>query len=235
MSVKNALETGITFTSNIVDIPNVNTFANIIDTEKTVITKGVFPNNATYQIEPIQIKLVLKPGRFVKIDGSLASELPVINISNLPNAESKIYRFASDGASIISEFITIIENTISSGADFEVKKNIYNSYTTFENLPVDALTKLDTFRVIDSVMGHHLFLNAILESKIIFSKGTFPSAAGQDIPPIIVELKLNKDARMEKDGKYYKFFKKFLVYIIYYIISATTPVRVTFFFLTLLN
>ena len=202
VSVKNALETGITFTSNIIDIPNVNTFANIIDTEKTVITKGVFPNNGTYQIQPIEIKLVLKPGRFVKIDGS--SELPPINISNLPNAEAYVYGYEANQAPIISEFITLIENSISSVAGFENKKNIYNDYKTFENLPLDAKTKLDEFRIKDVNNGHILFLNAVLESKIIFSKGTFPSVEGEPIPPIIVELKLNKASRLQKDGKYYK-------------------------------
>ena len=202
VSVKNALETGITFTSNIIDIPNVNTFANIIDTEKTVITKGVFPVGPTGQIEPIQIKLVLKPGRFVKIDGS--SELPPINISNLPNAEAYVYGYEANQAPIISEFITLIENSISSVAGFENKKNIYNDYKTFENLPLDAKTKLDEFRIKDVNNGHILFLNAVLESKIIFSKGTFPSVEGEPIPPIIVELKLNKASRLQKDGKYYK-------------------------------
>ena len=202
VSVKNALETGITFTSNIIDIPNVNTFANIIDTEKTVITKGVFPVGPTCEIEPIQIKLVLKPGRFVKIDGS--SELPPINISNLPNAEAYVYGYEANQAPIISEFITLIENSISSVAGFENKKNIYNDYKTFENLPLDAKTKLDEFRIKDVNNGHILFLNAVLESKIIFSKGTFPSVEGEPIPPIIVELKLNKASRLQKDGKYYK-------------------------------
>ena len=57
-----------------------------------LISQGVFHVGPAGEIDPIHIKLVLKPGRFVKIDGSsLASELPPINISNLPNAESKIY------------------------------------------------------------------------------------------------------------------------------------------------
>ena len=52
--------------------------------------ESVFPTIFvnTGDIEPIQIKLGLKPGRFVKIGGSLVSELPVINISNLPNAKA---------------------------------------------------------------------------------------------------------------------------------------------------
>ena len=206
VSVKNALETGITFTSNIIDIPNVNTFANIIDTEKTVITKGVFPVGPTGEIEPIQIKLVLKPGRFVKIDGSsLASELPPINISNLPNAESKIYWFDEKEYPKISEFITIIENSISPTATYDQKKIIYDGYKTFENLPPTALIKLLTFHVIDSEVGQPIRLEKILESKIIFSKGTFPSVPGQPIPPIMLELKLKKYARMEgKNGIYYK-------------------------------
>ena len=202
VSVRNVLETGITFTSNIIDIPNVNTFANIIDTEKTVITKGVFPNSGPSQIQPIEIKLVLKPGRFVKIDGS--SELPPIIISNLPNAEALHYRFIESESSKISNFIKKIEDTISSVNGFENKKNIYNSYITFENLPVDAVNVLDTYRVQNSGYDNSIALKDIIDTRIIFSKGTFPSGPGQPIPPIIVELKLNKAARLQKDGKYYK-------------------------------
>ena len=199
--VKNALEAGISFNSNI-DIPNVNTFANIIDTEKTVITKGVFPGVNTGEIEPIQIKLVLKPGRFVKIDGSLVSELPVINISNLPNAEATAYITEEKEFPKIREFIRIIEDSMKSKT-FEEKKNIYNSYTTFENLPQDAITKIDSILVQNFDSNEELLLKTILESKII-SKGTFPSAEGQPIPSIIVELKLDKASKMSQDGKYYK-------------------------------
>ena len=39
---------------------------------------------------------------------------------------------------------------------------------------------------------------------IIIYKGTFPSAEGQPIPSIIVELKLDKASKMSQDGKYYK-------------------------------
>ena len=202
VSVKNALETGITFTSNIIDIPNVNTFANIIDTEKTVITKGVFPGVNTGEIEPIQIKLVLKPGRFVKIDGSLVSEFPPINISNLPNAEATAYITDEKEFPKIREFIRIIEDSMKSKT-FEEKKNIYNSYTTFENLPQDAITKIDSILVQNFDSNEELLLKTILESKII-SKGTFPSAEGQPIPSIIVELKLDKASKMSQDGKYYK-------------------------------
>ena len=199
--VKNALEAGISFNSNI-DIPNVNTFANIIDTEKTVITKGVFPGVNTGEIEPIQIKLVLKPGRFVKIDGSLVSELPVINISNLPNAEATAYITEEKEFPKIREFIRIIEDSMKSKT-FEEKKNIYNSYTTFENLPPGAITEIDSILVQNIDSKKELLLKTILESKII-SKGTFPSAEGQPIPSIIVELKLDKASKMSQDGKYYK-------------------------------
>ena len=199
--VKNALEAGISFNSNI-DIPNVNTFANIIDTEKTVITKGVFPGVNTGEIEPIQIKLVLKPGRFVKIGGSLVSELPVINISNLPNAKATAYITEEKEFPKIREFIRIIEDSMKSKT-FEEKKNIYNSYTTFENLPQDAITKIDSILVQNFDSNEELLLKTILESKII-SKGTFPSAEGQPIPSIIVELKLDKASKMSQDGKYYK-------------------------------
>ena len=199
--VKNALEAGISFNSNI-DITNVNTFANIIDTEKTVITKGVFPGVNTGEIEPIQIKLVLKPGRFVKIDGSLVSEFPPINISNLPNAEATAYITEEKEFPKIREFIRIIEDSMKSKT-FEEKKNIYNSYTTFENLPQDAITKIDSILVQNFDSNEELLLKTILESKII-SKGTFPSAEGQPIPSIIVELKLDKASKMSQDGKYYK-------------------------------
>ena len=122
MSVRNVLETGITFTSNIIDIPNVNTFANIIDTHKTLITKGVFPVEIRQDIEPIQIKLELKPGRVGKIDGS--SELPPIIISNLPNAEALAYHFIESESSKISNFIKKIKVTISPTATYAPKKNV---------------------------------------------------------------------------------------------------------------
>ena len=199
--VKNALEAGISFNSNI-DITNVNTFANIIDTEKTVITKGVFPGVNTGEIEPIQIKLVLKPGRFVKIGGSLVSELPVINISNLPNAKATAYITEEKEFPKIREFIRIIEDSMKSKT-FEEKKNIYNRYTTFENLPPDAITEIDSILVRNIASKKELLLKTILESKII-SKGTFPSAEGQPIPSIILELKLDKASKMSQDGKYYK-------------------------------
>ena len=199
--VKNALEAGISFNSNI-DIPNVNTFANIIDTEKTVITKGVFPGVNTGEIEPIQIKLVLKPGRFVKIGGSLVSELPVINISNLPNAKATAYITEEKEFPKIREFIRIIEDSMKSKT-FEEKKNIYNRYTTFENLPPGAITEIDSILVRNIDSKKELLLKTILESKII-SKGTFPSAVNQPIPSIILELKLDKASKMSQDGKYYK-------------------------------
>ena len=200
--VKNALEAGISFNSNI-DIPNVNTFANIIDTEKTVITKGVFPGVNTGEIEPIQIKLVLKPGRFVKIGGSLVSELPVINISNLPNAKATAYITDVKEFPKISKFIEIIRNNISSGTNFQDKKNLYDGYTTFENLPPEAITEIDSILVRNIYSNKELLLKTILESKII-SKGTFPSAVNQPIPSIILELKLDKASKMSQDGKYYK-------------------------------
>ena len=199
--VKNALEAGISFNSNI-DITNVNTFANIIDTEKTVITKGVFPGVNTGEIEPIQIKLVLKPGRFVKIGGSLVSELPVINISNLPNAKATAYITEEKEFPKIREFIRIIEDSMKSKT-FEEKKNIYNRYTTFENLPPGAITEIDSILVRNIDSKNELLLKTILESKII-SKGTFPSAVNQPIPSIILELKLDKASKMSQDGKYYK-------------------------------
>ena len=201
-TVRNALAAGISFNSDIIGIPNVNTFANIIDTEKTVITKGVFPGVNTGEIEPIQIKLVLKPGRFVKIGGSLVSELPVINISNLPNAKATAYITEEKEFPKIREFIRIIEDSMKSKT-FEEKKNIYNRYTTFENLPPGAITEIDSILVRNIDSKNELLLKTILESKII-SKGTFPSAVNQPIPSIILELKLDKASKMSQDGKYYK-------------------------------
>ena len=201
-TVRNALAAGISFNSDIIGIPNVNTFANIIDTEKTVITKGVFPGVNTGEIEPIQIKLVLKPGRFVKIGGSLVSELPVINISNLPNAKATAYITEEKEFPKIREFIRIIEDSMKSKT-FEEKKNIYNRYTTFENLPPGAITEIDSILVRNIDSKKELLLKTILESKII-SKGTFPSAVNQPIPSIILELKLDKASKMSQDGKYYK-------------------------------
>ena len=87
---------------------------------------------------------------------------------------------------------------------FGDKKNIYSDYKTFENLTDDGKTKVDEFRMKDVNNGHIHFHKAELGSKSIFSIGTFPSVEGEPIPPIIVELKLNKASRLQKDGKYYK-------------------------------
>ena len=203
-NVKNALAAGISFNSDIIGIPNVNTFANIIDTEKTVITKGVFPGHKDTEIEPIQIKLVLKAGRFVKIGGSLASELPIINISNLPNAEALAYIFIEKESQKISNFIKIIEDSINKEDTYEGKKNIYDGYHKYENFPLSALAEIATFSVKQPDYSNEVLLETLLESKIIFSKGTFPSGANEPIPPIIVELILDKASRVGKDGIYYK-------------------------------
>ena len=204
-TVKNALEAGISFNSNI-DIPNVNTFANIIDTEKTVITKGVFPVGPTGEIEPIQIKLVLKPGCFVKIGGSsLATELPVINISNLPNAEAKPYNFNGHAITQIDNFIKIVQDSIRSLNTLEDKKTIYNSYANFDNLPKDAKDIINNLKVRGvAALDRDILLSRILESKII-SIGTFPSAESQAIPKITLVLKLNKASKfLYNTADYYK-------------------------------
>ena len=203
-TVKNALKAGISFNSNI-DIPNVNTFANIIDTEKTVITKGVFPGVNTGEIEPIQIKLVLKPGRFVKIGGSLVSELPVINISNLPNAEAKPYNFNGHAITQIDNFIKIVQDSIRSLNTLEDKKTIYNSYANFDNLPKDAKDIINNLKVRGvAALDRDILLSRILESKII-SIGTFPSAESQAIPKITLVLKLNKASKfLYNTADYYK-------------------------------
>ena len=204
-TVKNALKAGISFNSNI-DIPNVNTFENIIDTEKTVITKGVFPVGPTGEIEPIQIKLVLKPGCFVKIGGSsLATELPVINISNLPNAEAKPYNFNGHAITQIDNFIKIVQDSIRSLNTLEDKKTIYNSYANFDNLPKDAKDIINNLKVRGvAALDRDILLSRILESKII-SIGTFPSAESQAIPKITLVLKLNKASKfLYNTADYYK-------------------------------
>ena len=85
---------------------------------------------------------------------------------------------------------------------FEEKKNIYNSYTTFENLPQDAITQIDSILGQNFDSNQELLLKTILESKII-SKGTFPSAEDQPIPSITLVLKLDKASKMSQDGKYH--------------------------------
>ena len=205
-TVRNALKAGISFNSDIIGIPNVNTFANIIDTEKTVITKGVFPVGPTGEIEPIQIKLVLKPGCFVKIGGSsLATELPVINISNLPNAEAKPYNFNGHAITQIDNFIKIVQDSIRSLNTLEDKKTIYNSYANFDNLPKDAKDIINNLKVRGvAALDRDILLSRILESKII-SIGTFPSAESQAIPKITLVLKLNKASKfLYNTADYYK-------------------------------
>ena len=205
-TVKNALKAGISFNSNI-DIPNVNTFANIIDTEKTVITKGVFPVGPTGEIEPIQIKLVLKPGRFVKIGGSsLASELPPINVSYLPIAEAKLYNFNGTAISEIDNFIKIVQNSISVATTMDNKRTIYNSYADFNNLPKDAKDIIDMLKVrgVATTDTADIFLNSVIDSKII-SIGEFPSVENQPIPKITLVFRFNKSSRfLYHYADYYK-------------------------------
>ncbi len=200
-SIKDALVAGIRFDSNI-DIPNVNTFESMIDFTKTEIIKQPFPGENTGEIKPIQIKFVLNPGRFVKTGGSLASEL-LINILDLPNAEATAYRFVETEFPKITNFIRIIRERISFEPTFKDKKSLYDGYNKFENLPFDAMSKIDSFDVQTLDYNNKLLLNEILESKIIY-KEPFPSIAGQPIPPITLELKLNKASKMLQDGKYYK-------------------------------
>ena len=205
-TVKNALKAGISFNSNI-DIPNVNTFANIIDTEKTVITKGVFPVGPTGEIEPIQIKLVLKPGRFVKIGGSsLASELPPINVSYLPIAEAKPYNFNGTAITQINKFIKKVQDSISAAATIDEKKTIYNSYANFDNLPKGAKDIIDRLKVrgVEPTDTTDIFLNSVIDSKII-SIGEFPSVENQPIPKITLVFRFNKSSKFLFNQKdYYK-------------------------------
>ena len=202
LPVKNALKSNIIFSSNI-DIPDVNTLESMIDIEKTEIIKQPFPNYQSEEIKTIQIKFVLKPGRFVKIDGSLTSKLPLINISNLPLAEARVYTFVASEFPKIDDFVRIIRERISYEPTFQDKKSLYDGYNKFENLPFDAISKIDSFQVYDKGFNYLYDLSKLLESKIIY-KEPFPSIAGQPIPPITLELKLNKASKMLQDGKYYK-------------------------------
>ncbi len=203
-TVRNALAAGISFSSNI-DIPNVNVYESMIDTEKTEIIKEAFPKEElNVQIKPIQIKLVLKAGRFVKIGGSSVSELPLINISNLPNAKPNVFTFIeANEFPKIGEFVKIIQESISSKASFEEKKALYDSYTSFEALPKNAQEKIDSLNIKSLEAGNIILLSLALESKIIY-KGSFPSEANQPIPPITLELKLNKGSTISQGGNYYK-------------------------------
>ena len=201
-AVKNALVAGISFDSTI-DIPNVNTFENIIDTEKTQIIKEPFPNVDTVQIKPIQIKLVLKPGRFVKNGGSLASELPIINVSNLPNAEALVYIF--DKSAGLDNFVNIVRDTIKNAPTFEDKKNFYNQWNDFVNFPTEAIAQIDKVTVRGS-NGVEVPFITILESKTIY-KGSFPSVAGESIPNITLEFKLNRASKMGNHPTMGPFFK----------------------------
>ena len=204
-TVRNALAAGISFSSNI-DIPNVNVYESMIDTEKTEIIKEAFPpiSDVGFQIKPIKIKIVLKAGRFVKIGGSVVSELPLITISNLPNSKPNIYTFnEANEFPKIGEFIKIIEESISSKATIEEKRSAYDSYISFEKLPANAQAIIDGLKINDVSGGFPLDLKGALESKIIY-KGSFPSEAGQSIPPITLELKLNKGSTILQGSSYYK-------------------------------
>ena len=189
-TVRNALAAGISFKTTI-DTPNISLYWNMIDFEKTEMIKRPFPETVGAQIMPMQIKFVLKPGRAVRIDGSLTNVLPKILILNLPAAGSTIYQFDPGQLNEVITFQKIIKESISEAKTFEDKKNIYNSYISFEKLPNHAQTILKNtiFQVIVSPEQKKKFAD-LVEIVPAFSKdGSFPSKPGEPIPTIRLEFK----------------------------------------------
>ena len=189
-TVRNALAAGISFKTTI-DTPNISLYWNMIDFEKTEMIKRPFPETAGAQIIPMEIKFVLKPGRAVRIDGSLTNVLPKILILNLPAAGSTIYQFAPNGIREVIKFVDLIQKSISEAKTFEDKKNIYNSYISFEKLPNHAQTILKNtiFQVIVSPEQKKKFAD-LVEIVPAFSKdGPFPLNPGEPIPAIRLEFK----------------------------------------------
>ena len=189
-TVRNALAAGISFKTTI-DTPNISLYWNMIDFEKTEMIKRPFPETVGAQIMPMQIKFVLKPGRAVRIDGSLTNVLPKILILNLPAAGSTIYQFDPGQLNEVITFQKIIKESISEAKTFEDKKNIYNSYISFEKLPNHAQTILKNtiFQVIVSPEQKKKFAD-LVEIVPAFSKdGPFPPNSGEPIPTIRLEFK----------------------------------------------
>ncbi len=191
VAVKDALEAGISFKTDI-DIPNISLYSNMIDIEKTQIIKQPFPETAGLQIMPMQIKFVLKPGRSVRIDGSLTNELLPINIPNLPIAGSTIYQFDPGQMQKVLDFCEMIKATIAEAMSFGEKKAIYDRYTSFATFPDAAKKTLENtmFQVTASPEVKKKFVD-LVEIVPAFSKdGAFPSEANQPIPSIRLEFKL---------------------------------------------
>ena len=201
MPVRNALAAGISFKTTI-DTPNISLYWNMIDFEKTEMIKRPFPETAGAQIIPMEIKFVLKPGRAVRIDGSLTNVLPKILILNLPEAGSTIYQFAPNGLKKVGEFVDLIKESISKLLTFNDKRDTYNKYISFEELPIHATAILKDTPFEDMVSpGPNKTFADLVEIVPAFSKdGPFPLNPGEPIPAIKLEFKFKSNVSFKFDS-----------------------------------
>ena len=201
MTVRNALAAGISFKTTI-DIPNISLYWNMIDFEKTEMIKRPFPETVGAQIMPMEIKFVLKPGRAVRIDGSLTNVLPKILILNLPAAGSTIYQFAPNGIKKVGEFVDLIQKSISELKTFNDKRDTYNKYISFEELPIHATAILKDTPFEDMVSpGPNKTFADLVEIVPAFSKdGPFPLNPGEPIPAIKLEFKFKSNVSFKFDS-----------------------------------
>ena len=199
--VRNALAAGISFKTTI-DTPNISLYWNMIDFEKTEMIKRPFPETAGAQIIPMEIKFVLKPGRAVRIDGSLTNVLPKILILNLPAAGSTIYQFAPNGIKKVGEFVDLIQKSISELKTFNDKRDTYNKYISFEELPIHATAILKDTPFEDMVSpGPNKTFADLVEIVTAFSKdGPFPLNPGEPIPAIKLEFKFKSNVSFKFDS-----------------------------------
>ena len=200
-TVRNALAAGISFKTTI-DTPNISLYWNMIDFEKTEMIKRPFPETAGAQIIPMEIKFVLKPGRAVRIDGSLTNVLPKILILNLPAAGSTIYQFAPNGIKKVGEFVDLIQKSISELKTFNDKRDTYNKYISFEELPIHATAILKDTPFEDMVSpGPNKTFADLVEIVTAFSKdGPFPLNPGEPIPAIKLEFKFKSNVSFKFDS-----------------------------------
>ena len=200
-TVRNALAAGISFKTTI-DTPNISLYWNMIDFEKTEMIKRPFPETAGAQIIPMEIKFVLKPGRAVRIDGSLTNVLPKILILNLPAAGSTIYQFAPNGIKKVGEFVDLIQKSISELKTFNDKRDTYNKYISFEELPIHATAILKDTPFEDMVSpGPNKTFADLVEIVPAFSKdGPFPLNPGEPIPAIKLEFKFKSNVSFKFDS-----------------------------------
>ena len=201
MPVRNALAAGISFKTTI-DTPNISLYSNMIDFEKTEMIKRPFPETVGAQIMPMEIKFVLKPGRAVRIDGSLTNVLPKILILNLPEAGSTIYQFAPNGIKKVGEFVDLIKESISKLLTFNDKRDTYNKYISFEELPIHATAILKDTPFEDMVPpGPNKTFADLVEIVPAFSKdGPFPLNPGEPIPAIKLEFKFKSNVSFKFDS-----------------------------------